>query len=85
MIRKLPADRDSILQVLNERLANIDLANVAESALGPITVRGKYGSMKAIRLKLMVFVLARKLFVSSRQRALVCWYRSLQVKSTLQR
>ena len=34
MIRKLPADRDSILQVLNERLANIDLANVAESSPG---------------------------------------------------
>ena len=33
-IRKLPADRDSILQVLNERLANIDLANVAESSPG---------------------------------------------------
>lgn len=33
-IRKLPADRDSILQVLNERLANIDLANVADSSPG---------------------------------------------------
>jgi hypothetical protein len=33
-IRKLPADRDSILQVLNERLANIDLANVADSRPG---------------------------------------------------
>ena len=29
-IRKLPADRDGILQALNERLADVDLANVAD-------------------------------------------------------
>ena len=33
-IRKLPADRDSILRVLNERLVNIDLANVADPSPG---------------------------------------------------
>lgn len=33
-IRKLPADRDSILRALNERLVNIDLANVADPSPG---------------------------------------------------
>ena len=30
-IRKIPADRDGILQALNERLADVDLANVADA------------------------------------------------------
>ena len=30
-IRKLPADRDGILQALNERLGDVDLANVGDA------------------------------------------------------
>ena len=34
-IRQLPADRDGILDVLNERLANVDLDNVADARVAP--------------------------------------------------
>ena len=34
-IRQLPADRDGILDVLNERLANVDLDNVADARVSP--------------------------------------------------